>query len=805
MLLHNLKQIFRGLWRYKGFTFINLLGLSIGIAATLIIFLISDFENSFDDFHSGKNEIYRVVKRTTQDNKEEYSARVPYPTAKSLREEYAGLVATQLHFLRDMNVRIGKQDPFTETNILFADSMYFKVFDFSGIHDQWIIGNPATSLTAPNKVVLTESAAKKYFGGDNPIGQLIRLNNIADVEVNAIIKDLPANTHMPLSMIVSYPTLNKEFLGGLDPNSWSFTSSGFAYVRLKDPSSVNAVENALQSAVKKNASSERYKRGHWYLQSLANIHFDPTFEDTNPSYTVSRKYLTMLLLLAGFIVLIACVNYINLSTSLAFTKSKEVGIRKTIGASKLQLLFHYMLETVLVTTVATLIGLILAAAMLPTINNILDKSVSLQQLLTVKFIAGIISGILLISFISGIYPALILSGFSPIAALKNRFILPGRSSAIFRKALVVFQFSISIALIICTIVIARQMQYFQSKELGFNKEAVIELSLPNPDSTRMESLRSFVQNQPGVQNLSFCLGAPISENGFNTSFGAPGLSKDMDYNLRLIPCDKAYLDVYGLKLLAGRWFLPGEEKNLGSGLVINEALMKTLGYKNPADAVGKQISIGVNDYSPTIIGVTQNFHISSLHENISPVGLMPFPYFYYAAAIRIQPGSIQTTLAGIGSAWKKVYPESPYEYTFVDETLAESYDREAKDFDLFKAFSLISIFICCIGLWGLIAFVVVRKTKEIGIRKVLGATVSGIVSLLSKDFLKLIFLALAVASPIAWYFMNDWLKDFAYRINISWWMFAIAGAFAVIIALLTISFQTIRAAVANPVKNLRTE
>lgn len=349
------------------------------------------------------------------------------------------------------------------------------------------------------------------------------------------------------------------------------------------------------------------------------------------------------------------------------------------------------------------------------------------------------------------------------------------------------------------------MQYMQHKELGFNKESVIEVGLPKPDSVSRESFRTLIQGNPAIENFSFCLGAPISNNGFGTSLEAPELPKDVDYNVQLIPCDKDYLATYEMKLVAGRWFLPGEEKTKGTALVVNESLVRMLGYTDPAMVIGKKIIIGVNHYNPTIIGVTNDFHTTSFHDRIGPVALMPFPYFYYAAAIRLKPGSIKPALADIESAWKKVYPESAYEMTFIDETLAAHYRQEKTSYDLFRAFSVISIFICCIGLWGLIAFVVVRKTKEIGVRKVLGSSVRGIVYLLSKDFLKLVLIALVIASPIAWYLMNKWLQDFAYRIHMSWWIFIAAGLVALLIALVTVSFQAIKAAISNPVKSLRTE
>ena len=805
MFSQGIKQIFRSLWRYKSFTVINLLGLSIGIAATVILFLIAQYENSFDQHHSNTDQLFRIVRKDVNPDKDEYGANVPYPTARFFRGEYAGAQATQLHFADDMDVRIGNNSPFEEKNVLFADSLFFRVMDFANVKDFWVIGNPQTALAEPRKVLLTESTAKKYFGTANAVGQLIRLSNKEDVQVTGIVKDPPATSHLPFSMIVSFSTLTADFNAGIGLDQWGSVSGGYCYVRLNNATEKASAEKALASIVQKKAENESEKRRKMYLQPVHEIHFDPVFEGSNPSYTVSPRYLTMLLLLGGFILLIACVNYINLSTSLAFTKSKEVGIRKTIGASRLQLFFHYLGETFFLTSIATIIGIILAVSMLPLVNGMLNKSIEAAQLASPSFIGAALVALLLVSFISGVYPAIILSGFNPIYSLKNTVVLPGRSSTVLRKGLVVFQFAISVTLIICTIVIARQMDYFGGKELGFNKEAVVEVGLPVPDSARREKFRALLQTNSSIQNLSFCLGAPISDNGFSTSLKAQELSTTTDYNIKLIPSDSSYLKTYGLQLIAGRNFLAGEEKVWGSGIMVNETLVKTLGYKNAADVLGKKITIGLNDLSPVIIGVIKDFHVSSLHKSIDPVGLLPFSYFYYAAGIRIESGNTQGTLAHIESAWKKVYPESVYSVTFIDETLAKSYEQETKNYALFKAFSGISIFICCMGLWGLIAFVVVRKTKEIGIRKVLGASVNGIVVLLSKDFLKLVFIALLVASPVAWYFMNKWLEGFAYRVDISWWVFAIAGLAALTIALITISFQAVKAGLANPVKNLRTE
>ncbi len=805
MIKFSIKQILRNLWRHKSFAFINLLGLSLGIAAIIVLFLIAQYENSFDSFHSDNYNIYRLVSQNEKTDGIEYNARVPYPAGRFLRDEVPGVMATQIHFSRNRQVQVPGQDPYLLENVVFADSLFFKVLDFAGVDNFWIAGNPQTALNVPNTAVLTETRAKEMFGNRNPIGESFKYDNKVELEVVGVIRDGPKVSHLPITILISFSTLNNELMGGLDIESWDFTSGGFTYVRLNDKHKTSTLESALQAMVKRRSSPERDHKEIMYLQPLTKIHFDPSFESSNPSYTVSSQYLKMLLLLGGFILLIACINYINLSTSFAFTKSKEVGIRKTIGASKKQLFFHYMLETFVLTFFAAITGVILATLFIPTVNSILGKSINLLSLSDPEFMAGGLLGIVLISFISGVYPAMILSGFNPVNSLKNQLAIPGKSSLILRKGLVVFQFTTSIALIICTLVISRQMEFFQKKELGFNKEAVIEVRLPTQDSLKRENFRNLIQNEPGVDQISFCMGAPITNSGLGVGLKAAQLPANSEYTTRVIPSDINYKETYELNLLAGRWFLSSEEKNVGSAVVINRALSKTLGFNNPEDALGTTIELGLNDIRPIVVGVTEDFHTSSLHNEIGSVALTPFPYFHDAAGIRINPGNMRNTLAAIEDSWRQVYPENVYEMSFIDETLAMSYKQETQNYQLFKAFSFLSIFICCIGLWGLISFVVVRKTKEIGIRKVLGASVSGIVILLSRDFLLLIAVALLIASPLAWYFMREWLQDFAYRIDIGWLVFVTAGLFAILIAFITISYQAIKAGLANPVKNLRTE
>jgi putative ABC transport system permease protein len=525
MITHALRQIFRSLWRYKSFTFINILGLAIGIAAVTLIFLIANYEKSFDQLSKNSKDIYRVVRKSQKGGTAEYSGAVPYPTAKFLRNEMPGVVASQIHYVNDVNIRIGNKTPFNETAVMFADSMFLDVFDFGNIEKFVVAGDARRALSAPGKAIITEGTAKRYFGNTNAIGQTVRLDARLDVEVAAVIKDIPSTTHLPFKLLVSYASLTKDFIAGFNLDQWGFVSNGYCYVRATDKAAPSEIERSLYAIVQKNAESDRDKREKYFLQPLSKIHFDPAFESSNPSYTVSPKYLTMLMLLGCFIIFIACINYINLSTSLAFSKSKEVGIRKTIGASKFQLFVYYLCETLVLTTIAAMIGFVIASLLVPAINGLLDKSIPVELLTSLRFIIGAIAGLIVVSFISGVYPALIMSGFKPIESLKNQLSMPTKSSTILRKSLVVFQFSTSIALIICTIIIARQMHYSHTKSLGFNKDAVVEIGLPSPDSTKIEAFRSLIQNQAGIQQISFCLGAPISDNGISTSLRAPELRR----------------------------------------------------------------------------------------------------------------------------------------------------------------------------------------------------------------------------------------------------------------------------------------
>jgi putative ABC transport system permease protein len=809
MLHHTFKQIARSLWLHKSFTLINLLGLSIGIAAVVVIFLIADYEKSFDTFHSETNKVYRVVSSSRGVSQEVQQATVPYPMGRFLRQEYEGIEATQIHFSGSMTVNIDKNDPFREKNVVFADSLFFRVLDFEGIESFWLAGNQATALSNPGQAIVTENTAQRYFGNQNPIGRRIRLDNKVYVEVVGVVKEAPPTNHLPFSMLVSFSTLNQELMSGLDINSWGFTANGFTYVRLDENTSRASIEAALQAIEERNADPDRASKKIYSLQPIAQIHFDPTYENSNKTYTVSSRYLNMLLLLGGFIILIACVNYINLSTSFAFTKSKEVGIRKTIGASKGQLFFHYMMETLTVTLSASLLGIILALLMLPTVNQILRKSISAAALLELPFIIGGLLAVLLITFNSGAYPALVLAGFNPISSLKNQLVMPGKFSVVLRKGLVIFQFVISVVLIIASMIISNQMSYLREKDLGFIKDQQLVIPLRSENAKgNYASLKNVLSNHQNMEAAGASYYYPGIFNPTDWMMYKEGNSMQNAKSVYMNFVDDTFLQTLGLQPVAGRLFSPQFPADTNATIVLNKKGVAEMGFSSAEEAVGKWVAFDWEgeQHRFTIVGVVNDFHFKDLSMPIEPYGFLLNNSANQNYLITHVAGeNIGGTLSAIEKAWNGLNPNEPFEYSFLDQDFQKNYEAESRLASMIRYFTIIAILISCLGLFGLATFSAEQRIKEIGIRKVLGASVANLVALLSFDFLKLVILAVVLASPIAWYVMQEWLQTFAYRVSISWEVFALTTFLAIMIALLTVSFQAIKAALVNPVNNLRTE
>jgi putative ABC transport system permease protein len=794
---------YRNLIRNSNYAFINSIGLSIGLASCIIIFLIVQFELHFDTFHSKYNQIYRVVYASEKASGISYSAVTPYPFGEAFRNDFPYIpVHTQLHFQSESQLSYGTEKIKVE-NFIFADSLFFEVFDF-GI----VSGNPHVDLGQPGKVFLTEALVEKIGPVKN-----IKLDNKLELEVAGIVKNPPANSHLTYNLIVSWPSLTKNFLG-FPLDEWGMHISGFNYIILPKEIESHHLEKRLVSFTNKYHENKDKKK-KYSLQPLADIHFNEQYQ-SNASEKPSLTYnsLLILILLGAFILVIACINFINLNTALAIKKSKEIGVRKTLGANASQLTRQYLLEAFFITLISTIIAIVIIELSLGHISTFLGKELQLNFINNPTLTLFLFALVLFTSLLSGLYPALVLSRFQPAAVLKNKLSYGGSSGAYIRKYLVIFQFLVAQVLIIGTLVVGNQMDYFRSKPLGFIQEAIVNVALPENSKEHRNAFKAQLESVAGIEKISFSVGAPTSENNFTSGFYLTERGTEDRYEAAIKPVDINYLETYGIHLVAGRWFNPGEESQTDLTLspdkkmyhyVVNEALVKKLGFDSNEEILGKKITTGLNDIDAPVIGVVKDFHTTSLHQKVLPTVMMHFPYFYYDAGIRFHTATTHKTLEAIEMAYNKVFPNYLFEYNFLDQHLESLYQQEEKSYTLVKFFAALSILISCLGLLGLISFVTQQKVKEIGIRKVFGASVKDIVYLFSADFVKLIIMAFVVAAPLAWYAMHKWLEEFAYKTTIDLTVFGIAIVVTLFIALLTVSIQAIRAALANPVVSLRSE
>lgn len=797
----------RNFLRNRNYTLINMLGLSIGITSCIIIFLMITNDLSFDKFHSRYGSIYRIVVESKSASGLEYNSTTPYPTAKAFRQDFSDVpLATQIHSQEEVLVKIGTEKIEVDRAI-FADSLFFEVFDFKVLS-----GNPKSELGQPGKVFLTKSLADKILKGKDT--GTIKLNNKIDLDVVGIVADPPANSHISFSMIVSMPSLTPEFVG-FPLDRWGMHISGYTYFVLPQEIRPSTINERLASFRTKYLSEEEGERKNFVIQSLADIHTDRNYiENPGSAANADTSDLIVMGVLGLFILAIACVNFINLATALAVKKSKEIGIRKTLGAGRAQLSAYFLGETFLLTVFSVVISLCIVEWTLRWLNNFLEVQLELNLLTNPFILVFLVVLILFTTILAGFYPAIILSGFNPLAVLKNKISAQGTSGAMVRKILVVFQFIIAQVLIMGTLIISDQMNYFKQKPLGFDKDAIIGVPLPENDPALLESFKGRLANEPGIESMTFSVGAPTSESNFTTGFYLSEKGAGEHYRVAIKPVDRHYLETYGISLKAGRWFTEADEKEAAADVVpedrkyvfvVNESAARRLGFSNPEEILGKKITTGFYDISREVVGVVEDFHTSSLHDRIAPVVIMIIPQYFYEAGIKVKPGNIKATIASVEKTWTGLFPEYNFEYQFLDESLAKLYKHDDRTFTLFKIFSGISIFIGCLGLYGLISFMASQKLKEVGIRKVLGASAGSIMVLFSKEFVKLILLAFVIAAPLAWYFMDQWLQGFAYRISIAWTVYIIGITSTLIIAILTVSYRSAQAAVSNPAETLRTE
>ncbi|HEV2480619.1 MAG TPA: ABC transporter permease [Puia sp.] len=811
MLTNYLKAAWRRLRKDKGFFLLNFSGLYISVTACLLIALLIIYETSFDKNARSGLEVYRVVNQFQNDHGPKYAAVTPYPLAPALRAAMPGTLVSQIDYDKESGVQLPGQQIVKAGGMVFVDSVFPKLFPLTVR-----AGSLQHAFAEKGYVVLTESSAKRFFGKTDPIGKRLKLNGELDLSVAAVVADPPPNTHLPYDLLVSYASFTKDFIGGFSLDSWNLTASGYTYVGFSDegiPGQVARTERILAGLVKENlVSKDPTNKTHLVLQPLRAIHYNTNFADSNPAYTINSSYLSLLAAIGLFLILAACINYTNLSTALALKKSKEVGVRKTLGATRVELMRQMLTETFLLTGLVVGAAAATAGFFLPSLDHFLDKQIPTAWLGWTSAAFLVVLWVL-VSLVSGIYPAFVLSRFNPVTALKSKVATPKSSQLLLRRGLVVFQFVTAQILIICAFVVSRQMQYVRTQPMGFNKNLVVDVGVDNKPE-KIRALRSRLENIPGIGKFSFSLGAPIASNSAGTGFNRRELFKEKAIDVNVKAADRNYLDVYGLQLLAGRWFNAGDELKVADGIpdslkqyafVLNETAVRALGYRTPQEAIGQLVTFGFNDVAAPVIGVVKDFHVASMRTAVMPVLMVPLPFFYYNLGIQLSHGYTPATMDAIERAFHEVYPVQVFDAHFLDEDVDALYKDDRRTQQLFELFTGLSIAINILGLVGLLAFMIEQKTKEVGIRKVLGASFKDISFLLTRDFLRLIGIAFLVAAPLAALLMTRWLNDFAYRTSLGWEVFAGALCCTVVVTCVAVSFQTIRAAVRNPVRALRSE
>ena len=813
MLTNYLKAAWRRLRKDKGFFLLNFSGLYISVTACLLIALLIIYETSFDKGGRGDLQVYRVVNQFENERGAQYNAVTPYPLATALRTAMPGeKYISQIHFDKESTVQVPGQQVVKAGAIVFADSVFPKIFPLT-----LRAGSLSRAFAERGFVTLTESAAHRYFGSDDAIGRRLKLDGMMDLSVAAVVADPAPNTHLPYEMLISYPSMMKELVGGFELDQWSLSASGYSYIAFTGegvPDQVKRTELTLGQLVKQNLRSKDPKdKTHFLLQPLRSIHYNTDFAGSNPGYTINSSYLTLLAAIGLFLILAACINYTNLSTAMALKKSKEVGVRKTLGATRRELMRQLLTETFVLTGLVIGAAALTAGLFLPALNQFLDKHIPANW---VGWTSGgfLLALWVLVSVLSGIYPAFVLSGFNAVTALKSKVSTPKASMLFLRRGLVVFQFMTAQILVICAIVVSKQMQYVRSQPLGFNKNLIVDVDLPNSKAEQGRAFRSRLESIPGIAKVSFSIGAPISDNHVGTGFNRRELFSQKELDVAVKTADRNYLDTYGLQLLAGRWFDMDDELRVADAkpdslkkyvFVLNETAIKTLGYRTPQEAIGQMVTFGFNKITAPVVGVVKDYHVSSMRQAVMPVLMVPFPQFYYNAGIQLNKAYSPATMDAIEKAFNEVYPQQLFDAHFLDEDVTALYKEDRRTQQLFGLFTGLSIAINILGLVGLLAFMIEQKTKEVGIRKVLGASVRDISFLLTRDFLRLIGIAFLVAAPLAGLLMSRWLSDFAYRTSLGWEVFAGALCCTVVVTFVAVSFQTIRAAVRNPVRALRSE
>lgn len=808
MFTNNLKLSFRHLFREKLYSMINIIGFAIGIASCILILMYVHYETSYDKFYPNSDRIYRIYLSSMMNGQDSKSAKISVPVGPTVKQDFPEVEAyCRLANLGYPVIRYGEK-AFSEERWYTSDPGIVDVFSLS-----FIDGDPATALTEPNSVVLTESMVRKYFGSEDPMGKLLNANNQRDFKVTGIIEDVPPNSHIHYDFLASIATYQQRF----NPQNW-FDDRFYTYILLKEGTDPNQLEEKFHGMVLKymgplvqmilNTCLESlFEAGARYdlkLQPITDIHLRSNLEfevETNGD----ARYVTIFSVIAIFILLIACINFMNLATARSAKRAREVGVRKTFGSNRLNLVTQFLTESISLTLIAVILSMVIVRLILPWYSNLLNIDFHLKYFSNVSIVTSLAAFTFLIGILAGLYPAFFLSSFRPIKVLKANSTL-GQSKSILRNGLVLMQFIITILLFSGTLIVNKQIRYMQNKKLGFDKDKILIIEKSDDLGSRIHAFTENLRKSPDILNVS------NSVNLFGEDLGNDGYRRDEGpvgdiLTVTEIQADAHFAETVGLQLTMGRYLIPGSTAD-SSACLINESAVSLLGYNDPIGRRIFEISGGPDQHIPyTISGVVKDFHYTSLHHQIQPllIKINQRRQIGRYTAVRIETRDIPKTLAFIQQEWKKLIPDQAFEYRFMDEHFAQLYRAEQQTRQLVSVFSTLAIFIASLGLFGMASFITEQRTKEIGIRKTMGASISQIYCLLCSDIVKLIVLASLVSLPLSYFLMTKWLQNYAYQIHYDLYGFLLAGTLALLIALLTISQIVINAARKNPVDSLKYE
>jgi putative ABC transport system permease protein len=797
MLINYFKNAIRILISQKIYSLITIVGLSIGITTCILVSLYVKQDLSYDKYHENAENIYRIEWSITQEgatNRLSQSQALLGPTLKNEYPEIKKLA--RIYFSDRSLIKVGDKMDY-EGRITYADSAFFEVFSYRAV-----AGDISLFLKKPNSIIITESTAKRYFGEQDPLGKIIEINNQYSFEVTGVIKDVPINSHFKFDFIATYSSLDKQPVAGYFPQ-WGATFGSYTYMLADKGFDPQAFEKKTESFFSTRISgNERGWRVH--VRPLLDIHLKShSADEIEENSSMSR--IVIISSIALFILLLACINFVNLSTAKSSERAREIGMRKVIGAARFQLVQQFLGESVLFSIASLLISIITVKLIIPSFSSLVGTEIGIEYNTDWTTMLLILGGVLAVGILAGLYPALVISSYKPVKVIKGVYSAnSGKNKASYlRKGLVILQFSISIILIAGTIIVNLQLRYLRNYNMGFDKEYMIVLPVNVKVGNNYITIKNELRSIPGVLSATAGRSAPTGSNNIGTECRPNGVSNITGaFRIEVNSVDYDYMNHFGVKLVAGRYFSEDFPGDFPNAMVINEKMVRSLGFKNAQDALGKSYFISLNEYKPEIIGVVKDFNSGSLRNEITSQVFMTNPNWFKEFIVKVKSANMTSTINSLKEVWAKFFPQYPFEYSFLDESIDKMYKSEEKYSKVILTFSVVALFIACLGLLGLASLVTEQRKKEIGIRKVQGASIKGIVKLISREFLILVIISNVIAWPVAYFFMNKWLISFAYRIDISLWIFIGSGVLVLLIAMLTVSVQAVKAAMANPVNSL---